>query len=843
MSEQALHWIAKAKQKRLPYLDLGHCGLTELPPELFELDWLEELVLSNNELSNVSSLATLTNLIYLSLNFNQLSDVSPLAALTSLTSLNLYNNQLSDVSPLAALAGLNSLSVGSNQLSDVSPLAALTDLTYLDLGYNQLSDVSPLAVLTGLTSLNLERNQLSDVSPLATLTALTSLNLERNQLSDVSPLAALTGLTSLGLRYNQLSDVSPLAALTGLTSLGLRYNQLSDVSPLAALTALTSLDLDNNEFLTSLKSIIPLFEKGTTIYTLGCPITEPPQEIIEQGNAAILDYFKKIEQGTEKLYEAKLIIVGEGNAGKTTLANKLIDLDYQLRERELSTEGIDILQWQFEFEQNKTFYVNLWDFGGQEIYHATHQFFLTNRSLYILVADDRAENTNFFYWLQIVELLSDKSPIVIIKNEKHDLECQIDEEYELRGLFKSFQCTLATNLATNRGLASVQKELQHQLQNLPHIGTKFPKTWADVRRTLENDQRNYIDHKIFLTICDEKGLTERESKDHLIQFLHDLGVCLHFKDDALLKKTVILNPEWGTDAVYKVLDNEKVINNQGQFTKQDLAIIWQAEKYDDMHDELLQLMMNFKLCYKLTYCKAYIAPQLLSRKKPQYQLNPENNLLLRYSYKFMPKGMMTQFIVAMHKFIAKRQSLVWRNGVILDKDETRAEVIEQYAQREVNIRIQGKMPRELAYFITSKWDEIHDSYHNLKVQKLIPCNCVECHHSQQPYFHDYKTLLHLKSKGIQASQCSYSGEMVNINQLLGEVFKKTDTDTIQKPDKTSETHIHNHIHNNNRNFNNVGHIEDSNINQGDNVQQLAQQLANLTPEQQAKILEVIKNKG
>jgi GTPase SAR1 family protein len=43
----------------------------------------------------------------------------------------------------------------------------------------------------------------------------------------------------------------------------------------------------------------------------------------------------------------------------------------------------------------KNFRVNIWDFGGQEIYHQTHQFFLTERSLYALVADTRTENTDF----------------------------------------------------------------------------------------------------------------------------------------------------------------------------------------------------------------------------------------------------------------------------------------------------------------------------------------------------------------------------------------------------------------------------------------------------------------
>jgi hypothetical protein len=55
----------------------------------------------------------------------------------------------------------------------------------------------------------------------------------------------------------------------------------------------------------------------------------------------------------------------------------------------------------------------------------------------------------------------------------------------------------------------------------------------------------------------------------------------------------------------------------------------------------------------------------------------------------MPKGILTQFIVAMHRFIAE-QKYVWKSGVILEKDQTRAEVIEYYGRREIKIRITGK---------------------------------------------------------------------------------------------------------------------------------------------------------
>ena len=106
---------------------------------------------------------------------------------------------------------------------------------------------------------------------------------------------------------------------------------------------------------------------------------------------------------------------------------------------------------------------------------------------------------------------------------------------------------------------------------------------------------------------------------------HDLGVCLHFQDDPLLKKVVILKPKWGTDAVYKVLDNRKVIRNHGRFGRDDLAAIWSEPEHQDMLDELLQLMVNFKLCYQIPGEDGYIAPQRLTENQPKYPWDPAGN--------------------------------------------------------------------------------------------------------------------------------------------------------------------------------------------------------------------------
>ena len=158
----------------------------------------------------------------------------------------------------------------------------------------------------------------------------------------------------------------------------------------------------------------------------GNPIESPPPEVVTRGAEDVKNYFRQLQdEGEDHLYEAKLLIVGEGGAGKTTLSNKIRNPNYRLQKAEKSTEGIDVVQWTFRTPSGPDFRVNIWDFGGQEIYHATHQFFLTQRSLYLLVADTRKEDTDFYYWLNVVDTLSDHSPLIVVKNEKQDRHAKL----------------------------------------------------------------------------------------------------------------------------------------------------------------------------------------------------------------------------------------------------------------------------------------------------------------------------------------------------------------------------------------------------------------------------------
>ncbi|MEM9274092.1 MAG: COR domain-containing protein [Cyanobacteria bacterium P01_F01_bin.143] len=612
------------------------------------------------------------------------------------------------------------------------------------------------------------------------MSGLTDLNLRDNQLEILpNSIGNLFNLTKLNLWNNNLKILpESIGNLSKLTYLSLRDNQLTNLpESIGNLSRLIKLVLWKNK-LKKLPATITKAEKLKDLNIRDNPLDIPPMEVAAKGIKAIKKYFEQLqEEGTAYIYEAKLLIVGEAGAGKTSLAKKIQNANYILQDNENSTEGIDVIKWNFSLGNEEKFQVNIWDFGGQEIYHATHQFFLTKRSLYTLVVDSRKENTDFYYWLNLVELLSDDSPLLIIKNEKQDRQKEINER-ALRGQFTNLKETLATNLASNRGLEEILANIQDYIKKLPHIGQALPKTWVQVRQALENDERNHISLQEYLDICESNGFTKLEDKLQLSGYLHDLGVCLHFQDkeDSLLYRTVILQPEWGTDAVYQVLDNKEVVNNQGCFTRNNLKNICQEEKYSSMRGELLELMKKFQLCYEISGRKdTFIAPQLLSDNQAEYDWDESKNLIFRYSYSdFMPKGIVSRFIVIMHQYI-DQQKYVWKTGVILNRDNTKAEVIEYYGKREIKIRMSGDHQRELLSNIIYELDKIHDSYNRLNYSKLIPCNCNQCKDSQSPHFYPFETLKQFKSDKQYEIQCQKSYRMVNVLSLIDNIenFQKS----------------------------------------------------------------------
>jgi len=114
--------------------------------------------------------------------------------------------------------------------------------------------------------------------------------------------------------------------------------------------------------------------------------------------------------------------------------------------------------------------------------------------------------------------------------------------------------------------------------------------------------------------------------------------------------------------------------------------------------------------------------------------------------------------------------LVWRRGVVLERENTLAEIVESYDARRFKIRISGQNRRDFMTLITEQLDGINAHYEKMKVDKLIPCNCAECKAEGKPHFFEYKVLKRRLEKGRREIECEKSFEFVNVRGLIDEVI-------------------------------------------------------------------------
>ncbi|MCG8332232.1 MAG: leucine-rich repeat domain-containing protein [Chitinophagales bacterium] len=769
--------IAENKKSKAPFLDLGNLGLTELPDSLFELEHLEGLNLGD---------------VFFYRDMYRLSNEEGKNKLGS-NKTGLYR--------LEELP-LTTLYLSSNEISNVDFLKHLRGLQYLDLSYNKISDISSLKHLVYLQGLDLNSNEISNIRFLEYLTNLKNLDLSFNRIRDKCFLGSLKFLEILNLNSNQISN---MRLGNKLQKLYLNANKISDISFVEHLNDLRHLDIRSNK----IKDLLPikrLLEKGVpvkwtsygsnSINLHGNPIQNPPNEIIVQGKDAILAYFRQQEeQGTEPLMEAKLIIVGEPGAGKTSLMKKLIDETYPVpnpsSEAEVSTLGINVYEgWTFEMldDKEKNFSANLWDFGGQEIQYMTHQFFLTPSALYVLVADDRKQHTNFPYWFEAVHLLGKEgyiqSPILVVLNEnKHQSISNYDHKYFKKTYPNTRLEVLEVDLSkVDKRYYHLKEKVQEMLCQLPHVGYELPKKWKAIRADLRElaKEHNHIPEQHFFDVCKKHSIEREQDQLLLSSYLHKLGSILHFQNETTLQDFVILNPQWAVDAVYCILEDKTVKEAQGVFTKEKVDELWNAYSRKE-RAMLLSMMMkeNFEICYAISKHK-YIAPQLLDNIRPDYDWDNTQSLKFRYQYHFLPKGVITRLIVRLNESIAghkgEHPGLVWEKGVVLEKDDCRAQVIEEgFPKQSIEIEIMGRTMEKkfVLRWVRNEIESIHQKWFpNVQFSQKIPCICDECRQEPEPYFFDYSRLVKFHERGRPSDVCDNSLEDISVRALLEGIYEK-----------------------------------------------------------------------
>ena len=622
----------------LTTLDLYSNQLTAVPNWIGNLTALTELYLFNNQLTAVPHwVGNLTALAELDMSVNQLTAVpESLGNLTALTTLNLYSNQLAAVpESLGNLTALTTLNLSDNQLTAVpESLGNLTALTTLNLGGNQLAAVpESLGNLTALTTLNLYSNQLAAVPDwMGNLTALTTLNLYSNQLAAVpESLGNLTALTTLNLGGNQLAAVpESLGNLTALTTLNLGGNQLAAVpESLGNLTALTTLDLGYNQLTAVPSQLAGLLEGGTQLSLSGNPLSEPLPELAARGPVELATYLRSLHDAKPQ-YEAKMVLVGEGNVGKTSLVAALKGEKFV--EGRPTTHGIEISPLIVRHPSLKAdMTVRAWDFGGQEVYRVSHQFFLTRRALYLVVWNARQgqEHDEVEGWLRRIRLRvgPDARTLVVAT---HCAERLPELDYpRLEQMFHGMlpHAPFEVDSSTGQGVSGLTGAISEHAARLPQMGQLISRRWAAAREDVLAcaAAEPQIPYEKFAGICQRHGLTEPETST-LAKLMHDLGLVIYYADDEGLKDIMVLNPEWLTKAISYVLNDEATRQAAGVLDHSRLRQIWNdpAGGYDRRyHPYFLRLMEKFDISYRLENDETHsLVAQLVPHQRPALPWQP-----------------------------------------------------------------------------------------------------------------------------------------------------------------------------------------------------------------------------
>jgi internalin A len=742
--DTALRRIEECRQrgKLGTRLNLSYLGLTMLPPEIGQLTALTELRITTNKLSELpSEVCRLTGLSELDLSFNQLKDLPPeISHLTGLLELNLNGNQFStfpkEVCNLAALSTLNfsynqlstlpseigrltaleSLSLCGNYINTIPPeIGQLTSLNELYLYSNKIVTLPPeIGQLSALQALFLYENQLSALPPeISLLTALKVLNISNNQFSSLPRgVLQLTSLTALLFSSNKISTLQrEIGDLILLKTLCIFNNQLHTLPPeIGQLSALEDLRLFNNRLsmlppeMLRLRSLTHLFLHGNPALgipdsILGATIDEVYTADEKSSKtparpAEILDYyFSQRTAMARPLNEVKMMLVGRGGAGKTSLVERLMRDTFD-KEQE-STTGIALQDWKLPCHGGDPVTVHVWDFAGQVIAHATHQFFLSARSVYVLVltAREDSQREDAEYWLRLIRAFGSEdgttSKVLVALNKWATAPVRLDRE-ALREKYPFIVGFMETDCETGQGIAELKTKLAEIIGSDASVrektGADYFKLKEELQKRWKEQQTNYLDYADFEQVCTLVGVADKERQRIMARNLHRLGLALNYGDDERLRDTTVLNPHWVTDGIYLLL--REAPNERAELSLE--AACRRLPKEDTRRVMfLIRLMQKYDLAFPLKEDEQlWLVPQALADSQPV--LDPEwqgEATRLRWTYAALPEGLVPRFITRTHTLSEGLSR--WLNGTLLELGQARAVVRADVTDRRITAAILG----------------------------------------------------------------------------------------------------------------------------------------------------------
>ena len=750
--------IAQALQSRATDLELGGMKLTELPESIGQLKQLRKLDLGYDYSKEDEDKNQLTAL------------PESLGQLTQLQKLDLSYNQLTALPEW---------------------LGQLTRLQELDLAGNQLMTLpESLGELTRLRKLILLNNKLISLpDSFIRLDKLDALYVGKNNFAEVPEIIQKTKKISYleiqSLNIESLPEwIGTLDNLRGLSS---GANRLTDLPPsLAQLEHLTSLSLDNN----------PLNPELAAAY--------------KQGLDAVKAYLRAKAEAQITLNEAKLILVGEGEVGKSCLLGALRGDPWE--EGRPTTHGIEIKPVKVtDPDSKKEITFNGWDFGGQRVYRPTHQLFFSAPAVYLVVWKPREGSQQGLVkeWIELIKRREPTAKILVVathggpKQRKPYIDRQ--ELWDLFGkdtVLDFFHVDNKPDKKGNRrGIKELKKAIAHVAAQLPEMGRSVPKSWQEAREALQKTKKAYLPFEEVIKLC-RKHKMDDEQANLFVAVSHRLGHLIHYEYDPTLRDLVVLKPDWLATAISLVLDDEETDKAHGLVRFSRLGKLWndttqvKALRYPAaLHGIFLRLMERFDLSYRVAdpSAKGDADPQsLIAQLVPDTR--PEKDLVRAWppavasgdmqqvqicrivddkGQSANAEGLFYQLIVRLHKYSLGRanynDSVHWQRGLLLDDDYNGRALLE-HVGNDVRITVRAPYPERFLSVLTSeiKWlvDDAPTGWRGLHCDVMVPCIEPCGKHTPGTGLFEVSKLIDSKRRQRPEYPCPVCNEWQDIDCLL-----------------------------------------------------------------------------
>jgi len=375
--------------------------------------------------------------------------------------------------------------------------------------------------------------------------------------------------------------------------------------------------------------------------------------------------------------------------------------------------------------------------------HATHQLFLSQRSIYVLLLnsrnDDQAEK-----WLKHTASFGGHSPVLVVLNKIDENPSFEVNRKNLRAKYPQIRDFFRLSCRNQEGIREFHQALSQEIERADTRRTPFPPHWLAVKNYFSNEMAaDYIESAQYREICVQKGVSRLFSQDVLLQFLHDLGVIINFRN---LKNfdTHILNPLWLTNGIYRII-NSKIVgeNTKGLLHEDDFDAVINDPRYrkeDETETQfhypknklhyIVRIMQEFELCFMLD-AKTYVIPQLLPVQEPDVVMDGSVLHFVIDFPDFLPDSFFPRLIVKLHMYIAGEQR--WRTGMVLHKPNifnAQARVRWDKEDQKILVDVCGEERRRLLSFVRETIKEITGGFNNLKYTELVPvpgCNDTQAY--------------------------------------------------------------------------------------------------------------------